>query len=266
MDVMTHRSPTDTADYWRDRAKEVGHPGWKNPTIYAYDQRQRLRLLEQRIVALGLPAGARVFDFGCGTGDFSRLLLGLGLNVVAYDPFVAPAIEHPRFSFVSSPERFSAMESAQFALILSVTVLDHVLDANEFEGLLVSFRRLAAPGAQLLALEYAPDVETPAPAAHQAYRSLSTWRSALSRAGWSLGEHWPVFHPVHAPAPNYESYRRRLLIRLLARGSALPLLAPATAWALGVQAQRAVRGLRALSPADSPLKLLHATALVPEAV
>ena len=261
MDVMpTSSSPTEGAEYWRARARKVGHTGWKQPVLYAYDQRQRLRMLEQRLRVLGLPAHARVLDFGCGTGDFSRLLLRLGFDVVGYDPYLAPQLTHPRFSYLGSPEAFSELQG-NFALVLSVTVLDHVLEPSAFAATLARLRALAAPGGKLLALEYAPDEEAPSPAPHQAYRSLPTWRAALPSAGWELTAHWPVPHPVHAPSQAFKTYRGSLLTRAVNRGTRYKLLEPATTWALGALAQRALDTSGDDQPIQSPLKLMYCSAV-----
>jgi demethylmenaquinone methyltransferase/2-methoxy-6-polyprenyl-1,4-benzoquinol methylase len=44
-----------------------------------------LRWRRQAVRALGLPAGARVLDLACGTGDFLRILAGAGLAPLGLD-------------------------------------------------------------------------------------------------------------------------------------------------------------------------------------
>jgi SAM-dependent methyltransferase len=243
----------------------VGHTGWKQPIVYAYDQRERLRFVERRISALGLRPGAKALDFGCGTGDFSRLLLRLGFDVVGYDPYMKPAWSHARFTYIEERQRFMQLR-VEFDLIVSVTVLDHVLDALEFEAVLRRLRESSAVGGALLALEYAPDADAAAPAAHQAYRSLATWQSCLRRAGWELASCWPVPHPVDAPSQAFTDYRRSLVTRALGRATAVPGLAPAASWALDARARLALRGAPAHEPAQSPLKLMLSRATEPESV
>jgi hypothetical protein len=256
--LSAESSADETAEFWRTRVRRVGHTGWKQPVVYAFDQRQRVRLLEERIGALGISRGVAL-DFGCGSGDFSRVLLKMGFEVLAYDPFMAPGFSHPRLTYVGSAEAFWALKS-ELSLIVSVTVLDHVLEAGEFARLLRRFRALATPSARLMALEYAPDVDSPSPAEHQAYRSLPTWRQALGEAGWGLSSHEPVSHPTEAPSHAFKRYQRSLVTRLLGRGLRLPVVAPATEWALAVHAGRRVARAQLERPHQSPLKLLSCVA------
>ncbi len=262
MDVSTTQSsPAQSAEYWRQRTRKVGHPGWKEPVTYAFDQRQRLRSIEHRLRELGLPTSTTALDFGCGTGDFSRSLLQLGMRVIAYDPYLTPSFQHPRLEHLGSHEALARVDSASIGLVVSVTVLDHVLDPFEFDATLRRLRQVTSTRGRLLALEYAPDMDQPSPAPHQAYRSLPVWRASLERAGWHLDAWWPMFHPVHAPAPGFARYQRQLLTRILARGSALRHLGLAAKWGLGVCARRAVDAASVEHPPASPLKLMLCTAV-----
>jgi SAM-dependent methyltransferase len=243
------------AAFWRERARKVGHTGWKQPLIYAFDQRQRLRIVDERVRALGHRPGALALDFGCGTGDFSRLLLELGYHTVGYDPHFAPSLSSPRFSYVGERSAFDALRRS-FDLILSVTVLDHLIDDEEFAATLRRLRELAAPDGKLLLLEYAPDDEAPSPAAYQAYRSLPRWREALGAAGWWLTEHWGVPHPIHAPSRAYARYQKSLRTRLLGRALRLPILRTPAIWALGLHAGRSLESAAADGQVESPLKLM----------
>jgi ribosomal protein L11 methylase PrmA len=81
----------DRKDFWQARHAKFGHTGWASRKIYAFDQFVRLSrfvdLLDENNIKPGV-----ALDFGCGAGDFSRVLLDRGWSVVAYDPFVDPQI------------------------------------------------------------------------------------------------------------------------------------------------------------------------------
>lgn len=248
-------SPAEEAEFWSKRGRKVGHTGWKQPVIYAFDQRQRLRLVERCLSGLGLPRGARVLDFGCGTGDFSRLLLQQGHQVFGYDPYFEPTLSHPRFRYLKQVSELERLEPG-LDLILSVTVLDHVLDDGELAALLERFRHLASSRGTLVALEYAPEREAPPPAPHQAYRSLASWRRLLNGAGWSLQQQQSVAHPKEAPSLAFQRYHRSLVTRVLSRGVGAPVIAPAVRWALGLRAGLSLARHASAPSGESPLKLL----------
>jgi len=205
----------DLPTFWRHRAATHGHTGWRDQVVYAYDQQERLRLVDDLLSRLDLPRGATAVDFGCGTGDFSRLLLDRGLRVVGYDPFVTPRLEHRRFAFSRQP---AELEGTACDLVLSVTVLDHVLDDRQLQGTLALIARLLRPDGRLVMLEYALDAwQTLCPNGFQAFRRLDDWDRCFGRAGLALLEHGPAPHPGDSPSPGYASYRHHPAVRALRR-------------------------------------------------
>src|SRR5712691_8684489 len=100
---------TSGHSFWSQRLHVHGHTGWSDPTIYAYDQLERLRLVEAAISKTQVVRG-RALDFGSGTGDFSRLLLRMGFEVCSYDPFVTPRIRSPRFTHACTYERIPCQD------------------------------------------------------------------------------------------------------------------------------------------------------------
>src|SRR6266404_4273273 len=70
--------------FWKDRVKVHGHTGWAYPRIYAFDQAARLLAIQDTVDRFGL-SGDAAMDYGCGTGDFSRLLSTAFKHVYAFD-------------------------------------------------------------------------------------------------------------------------------------------------------------------------------------
>jgi SAM-dependent methyltransferase len=210
----------DNADVWRSMLQRQGHTGWNNPAIYAYDQLERLRLVANTVRELrATPAPHAAIDFGCGSGDFSKVLLELGFSVHAYDPVTHPEIDDPRYRFSDSLEAL-LQASSHVGLILSVTVLDHILDNDRLGQTLAALRGTLHPGGHLVLLEYALDAPfqgRPGLRAngHQAFRSSTRWQEALWGAGFRVQHCAPAPHPVHSPSPGYERYARRLDVRAL---------------------------------------------------
>lgn len=147
----------ERTDFWKQRLIKHGHTGWADPAIYVYDQQERLALVEAVINKLSIQCG-NALDFGCGTGDFTKLLLSKGFSVCGYDPYVRPAINSPRFSYTDSLQQIHLTECSK-DLALSVTTLDHILDERELLDALSIIRACVKPDASFIMLEYALDSE-----------------------------------------------------------------------------------------------------------
>lgn len=206
---------TDLPSFWRDRAARHGHTGWGDQVLYAYDQVERLRIVTELMPKIAARTDRAVaLDFGCGTGDFSRLLLDMGFAVYGYDPFVRPDIDHPKFTYVGDVDALVHVPPVDVAL--SVTVLDHILDPVQLDETLSRVRGLLRPGGSLLLIEYA--LEQPRETSrYQAFRTLSEWHDALERNALHMVDSGPVPHPVESPSDGFRAYRRRPIVRVLRR-------------------------------------------------
>lgn len=200
--------------FWQARFNKYGHTGWSNELIYAFDQQYRLKVFDNWLMN-NFRHPSCAFDFGCGSGDFSKLLLEKGWNVTAYDPFVKPKIQHSRFAFQSE---FELLEDASgsYDLACSVTVLDHVLDERAFGKYLRGLRSLLTQNGRLFLIEYAVDTVTP-PSSYQAFRPFTQWQKELATANLNLVEAIPLFHPVEAVINSYKKYEKGLLTKLVVR-------------------------------------------------
>jgi 2-polyprenyl-3-methyl-5-hydroxy-6-metoxy-1,4-benzoquinol methylase len=158
--------------YWEERARRFAADGaglaavcsFGMPLFYnrAIDLCQRLALRRWLRVA----PGTRVLDVGCGVGRWSRLLAARGASVTGID--VSPTmIAEARRRATAAPLRgrcrflvqdLAALQAGEkFDLVLSVTVLQHILDAA---ALRTSLERLAEhldEEGVLLLLEAAPE-------------------------------------------------------------------------------------------------------------
>ena len=139
---MTGPTPENAA-FWRDRLKEHDHTGWSSRIIYPFDQLCRLNAFAAWLDAT-MPRPGRALDFGCGVGDFAQLLLARGWSVVGFDPFVRPPILDAKFT---GTQELAEIESfAPYDLVVSITVLDHLLNDADFAERLSMLRRTIAPG------------------------------------------------------------------------------------------------------------------------
>jgi ubiquinone/menaquinone biosynthesis C-methylase UbiE len=158
-------------EYWERRAQRFaaqrdglaavcsyGMPEFYNRFI---DRCQRLALRRW----LRVPPGTSVLDVGCGVGRWSRLLAARGAQVTGVDISPTMAREaarraaadgvHGRCRFVVG-DLGSFATGEKHALILGVTVLQHILDDDNLQRALANLRRHLQPGGRIVLLEAAP--------------------------------------------------------------------------------------------------------------
>ena len=241
-------------NYWTTRYKAFGHTGWKSPLIYAYDQLERLAIISEKISASNVPI-YNALDFGCGTGDFTKLLLKNGAKVWSYDPNVKPDIHHENMVYIESHSSLMSLKE-QMDLILSVTVLDHILDDEEFLQELINLRQIISNLGQLWMLEYALDETTKTNNAYQAFRKVDVWEKQLSKSGWEILSIEPVPHPGNAPSLGFQHYRRRIPVTLIGKFTKFRIF---QTWSLSILNRYAEKSFKKFglgSVASSPLKLI----------
>ncbi|MGH8220910.1 MAG: class I SAM-dependent methyltransferase [Steroidobacteraceae bacterium] len=165
------RAPQRPAIYWEDRARRFAGAGDGLAAVCSYGMpafyNRLIHLCQGRALApwLAVPAGARVLDIGCGVGRWSRRLAARGARVTGIDlspTMIEEARRRTRASGVAQSCCFLVQDCAEldvegpFDLILSVTVLQHILDIG---ALLAAARRIVrhlAPDGRLVVLEAAP--------------------------------------------------------------------------------------------------------------
>jgi SAM-dependent methyltransferase len=207
------QSSSDLAEFWTSKFSSFGHTGWSDQKIYDFDQICRLHVFDQWLGRAYERPGIAL-DFGAGSGDFSRMLALTGWCVVAYDRYVrcdyAARLIHP------CSDLATALQRGPFDLVLSITVLDHIMDDAEFGETLQCLSRSMKPQAKFFFLEYSPARTRPR-SSFQTFRTMSEWQSALKGASLWIDEISPFFHPTEAPIPAWEHYRRGFFVRLAGR-------------------------------------------------
>ena len=172
--------------YWEGRARRYGADGdglaavcsYGMPEFYnrSIDLCQRLALAPW-LAAVG--PGTRVLDVACGVGRWSRRLAGRGAQVTGVDlspTMVAEAARRAEADGLAERCRFMAQDLAaldtgeRFPLVLAVTVLQHILDAQRLQAAVARLALHLEPGGRMLVLEAAPS------------RSVSRCDSTIFRA------------------------------------------------------------------------------------
>jgi SAM-dependent methyltransferase len=122
--------------------------------LVTFDKLQQRRDLARHLAQAGLSRGAKVLDFGCGTGLFARVFLRRGLEYWGYD--IDPRLLqyarrlYPRARFTSSREQLKAQ--APFDLILANCCFHHI-DEQTLTQELKGLAGLLAPNGVFLLLD-----------------------------------------------------------------------------------------------------------------
>ena len=195
-------------EFWNDRVKRYQHTGWADSMIYAFDQCARLKIIKELIEKKGL-SGTRAFDFGCGTGDFTRLLAGYFDHVTGFD-ISEKIIEQAQrkskqftnIAFYTGDSKEINIKVESLDLILCITVLDHIKEDVVLVETINYFSLKLSPQGFLIVMEYAPGEKTE----NNIYQRMDTfagWKKIFHEAGFYLTECYGFFDPDHFPSKNF---------------------------------------------------------------
>ncbi len=210
-------------DFWEKRLMEIGHTGWADQSIYVFDQKVRLKVIKKLINLV--ENKQTVLDFGCGVGDFSIMLAKSFKKVFAFDP-IKPAIEKARSRniyknivyFDSLENLVEGLRNETLDLIITVTVLDHILSVDELKNIIAMFATWLKPGGYLISLEYALESSHPYLNGHgyQAFRRYSEYKFLFTANGLFKENLYGFYNPEMQPCLSFKIYIKfaRLLIKV----------------------------------------------------
>jgi SAM-dependent methyltransferase len=159
------------AAYWEARARRFARDGAGLAAVCSYGMpgfyNRQIELCQRLALApwLDVAPGTRVLDVGCGVGRWSRLLAARGALVTGIDisaTMIQEATRRARSAGVADRCRFLLQDFAtlevagRFDLVLSVTVLQHMLETQAVHTALRRVMRHLSPGGRIVALEAAP--------------------------------------------------------------------------------------------------------------
>lgn len=158
-------------NYWEDRARRFAAEGSGLAAVCSYGMPEFYnRMIHhcQRLALepwIGITPGTRVLDVGCGVGRWSSLLAARGAVVTGMDlspTMIAEANRRAAENGVADRCRFLVQDLARldagekFDLIVGVTVLQHILDADALRTAVKRLSDHLAPGGRMVLLEAAP--------------------------------------------------------------------------------------------------------------
>lgn len=129
----------ENSSFWSDRVKQFGHTGWADIAIYAFDQPNRIEIIHELISRYALFPFKSLLDFGCGTGEFTVNELSRFQNCIMYDT-CEKVLEEIKCNSkkIYKISKFEELENynCSYDVIISVTVLQHILEDEELNSIL----------------------------------------------------------------------------------------------------------------------------------
>ncbi len=202
--------------FWINRIKQFGHTGWSDRLTYMYDQKIRLKIVETIIAKYFNNKIDRVLDFGCGSGDFSSLLAEYSKKVISVD--IAKEIIDIAKSKYNKPNiHFNILdevelEEEKFELVLSITVLQHIINDKELENTLNLFNSILKKNGMLVLIESFSGNQD---SNYLKFRRYEQVKSLLENNNFAILEMHNLYHPVNQPTKIFKLFRNSALIRIL---------------------------------------------------
>ncbi len=190
----------DTTQFWETRAQRFAGEGkglraicsYAMPSFYNWSIDITQRWAMQAVIK-SIPANAKVLDYGCGIGRWSRAMAARGARVVGIDFSATMIHEARRRSATMSLEgtcEFRQMDVTQvahdglFDVAIGVTVLQHVLDDAILEKTLRLLAGCVRRGGRVILFEVAPTRDdTRCDTGTFRARPLTTYLRMLEAAG-----------------------------------------------------------------------------------
>ena len=197
------------------------------PSISHFDcQMTRDTCLSSSIVTAVLPFIylSCTLDLGTGSGDFANLLAKYFENVLAFD-ICERVIDVAKLKYERTPNiRFVNGQSIcdvvtddkMFDVILSVTVLDHIMRNEELDRTIQWFKNHLSHKGYVVMIEYSSSDQRN-PGTYQRFSTMNDWLDRFSKNGLSIETYYGFYHPVESSCESYELYRKNWIVSYLAR-------------------------------------------------
>ena len=234
------------AGYWDVRATRYGHTGWSDWVIYPFDQCARLAAMRAVTGVLVPGRNGRALDYGSGTGDFALMLSKRYQHVMGID-ISSKVLEIARkryarrrnITFLHADAELG-LSAAPVDFVLTVTVLNHIMDDSSLRATIEHLTGILAPGGCFVALESCTAVKSETRSNYQRNHTHDEWKAMFERCGLVLEDCFGFYHPTADRCQTFDRYARSLPVRLLRRIGHTPV----TARALGAVAALYLLGRR----------------------
>ena len=202
----------ENKNFWVQRVERYGHTGWADAAIYAFDQPIRLNLVRMLVEKYLMKAkdSSALLDFGCGTGEFSNQIKDLFGKSVLYDP-CKEVLDMARIHAIKNATFLSEKKSLcelnlQYNVILSITVLQHIMDDMELkETLAMLVDSLAEDGVFIIMESFMENLNSD----YERAWNFEQFDHYMTEAGLVLQEAYDFYHPTEDDIPGFKSYYQR---------------------------------------------------------
>lgn len=205
-------------EFWNLRAKKDKTTGYTDYSIAFFDQLMRLKVIEKIMNQYGAFdfKKAAALDFGCGTGDFVSYFSHKFNFVVGYDisqevlKIAKQRCKHlPNILLSNSLEKINI----KFNVVLSITVLQHILNDNELLKTLTFVSNKCKENAIFIALELVESDKFNI--SHPPYlkaRRLEDWKVFFQKSGFEILSIKSFYNPFLIKTPSYLKYRKKVIL------------------------------------------------------
>lgn len=206
--------------YWNERARKNGHTGWNDLVIYYYDQKVRLNTIDYILKKTMLNRGGLSLDYGCGSGDFSEVLSKYFSEVMATD-ISEIVLSSAKKNNKNSNVIFVALDDKIFdndyELILSITVLQHILNDKDLEKLLEKFAKsLKEKNGKIILLEsIAIDEMDTMENDYLKIRSKKKLLEIIKNSGLTVESCYDFYNPLSKKSLKFKKLYNNIFIRIL---------------------------------------------------
>jgi SAM-dependent methyltransferase len=161
-------------------------------------------------------------DFGSGSGDFSRLLSSMFLNVISFDiSDVMKNLNQDKNRMFKNIEFYSGnfeeninLNDGTLNLILSVTVLGHLMDEKVLNNYLNFFYQKLKSDGLIIAFEYTPE-NSMNPSEYQRFLTFLEWKKIFNNNNFDLVKAYGFYSPSESPVNSFKQYKSNFSIKWL---------------------------------------------------
>lgn len=193
-------------------ARNNGTTGYGDKSIAFFDQLMRIKCIEKIVCQYYEGSNKTMLDFGCGTGDFLHYFSPRCRLLVGYDPSnEILEIAQIKCKNLSNVLLVNSLDNIldKFDIILSITVLQHILSDSELLKTLTFMSNISNNNGILIALESTKcDSFNLAQPSHVNARSMADWLSFFDKCGWELLSIKSFYNPFYLKTKSYIKYRK----------------------------------------------------------
>lgn len=200
--------------FWDSLARKHGTTGFTDYSIAFFDQLMRLKCIELILIEHGIldQRNSILLDFGCGTGDFLAYFSKSFKIVFGYDVSdEVLGIASRRLQGFSNIELLRSIENLDIKcdVVLSITVLQHILNDSELRDALRKISSLCKNGALLVALESVTTSSIPVShPPHVMARSLNFWVDLFRESGFEVVAIKSFYNPYLLVTRSFTKYAK----------------------------------------------------------